>query len=97
MIKWMIGPLAATAALIVIAFVYVGLYASGGGLLIAAGIAFWIGAGIAGWADPNRQARHAGIVAAYIVLLFTAWLFFIQSQSPPPGTSFGGPNVGPPR
>jgi hypothetical protein len=97
MAGWIVGPVASTAALLAIAFIYTGLYASGGGLLIAAMIAFWTGAGAAGLADPNRQGRNAAIVAAYIVLLFTAWLFFLQSQSPPPGTLPGGPNTGPPR
>lgn len=94
---WIVGPLTATAVLLVTAFVYPGLYASGGGLLIAAAIAFWTGAGVAAVADPDRQGRNAAIVAAYVVLLFAAWLFILQSQSPPPGTSFGGPNVAPPQ
>lgn len=94
---WIVGPVAATAALLAIGFTSLGVYASGGGLLIAAGIAFWVGAGVAGWVEPKRQGRNTAIVALYIVVLFAAWLTILQSQPPPPGTSFGGPNVERPR
>jgi len=90
---WFVGPLAATAALVVIGFVSLGVYASGGGLLIAAGVAFWVGAGVAGIADPRRWARSTVIVALYVVVLFGSYLTLLRSQSPPPGASFGGPAV----
>ena len=49
---WFVGPLTATAALVVMGFVSLGVYASGGGLFVAAGVAFWAGAGMAGIAEP---------------------------------------------
>ena len=90
---WFVGPLAATAALVVMGFVSLGVYASGGGLLIAAGVAFWAGAGMAGIAEPCRWARSTLVVAVYVVVLFASYLILLQSQSPPPGASFGGPAV----
>ena len=90
---WFVGPLAATAALVVMGFVSLGLYTSVGGLLIAAGIAFWAGAGLAGIAEPRRWARSALIVAAYVVVLFASYLMLPRWQSPPAGASSGGPAV----
>ena len=90
---WFVGPLAATAALVVMGFVSLGVFASGGGLLIAAGVAFWAGAGMAGIADPRRWARSALIVAAYVIVLLAGYLILLRSQSPPPGASYGGPAV----
>jgi len=90
---WFVGPLAATAALVVMGFVSLGVYASGGGLLVAAGVAFWAGAGMAGIAEPRRWARSALIVAVYVVVLFASYLILLQSQLPPSGASFGGPAV----
>lgn len=97
MAGWVVGPLAATAALLAIAVGYMGLYASGGGLLIAVAIAFWTGAAVAAWAEPGRQGRNAAIVAVYVFALLAGWLLFVQSQAPPPGSLPGGPNLGPPR
>jgi len=89
---WFVGPLAATAALVVMGFVSLGaFYASLGGLFIAAGVAFWAGAGMAGIAEPRRWARSALIVAVYLVVLFAGYLMLPRSQSPPPGASRGGP------
>jgi hypothetical protein len=90
---WVVGPLAATAALVAMGFVSLGLYTSIGGLLIAGGIAFWAGAGMAGIAEPSRWARSALIVGVYVVALFASCLILLQSQSPPPGASHGGPAV----
>jgi len=90
---WFVGPLVATVALVVMGFVSLGVYASIGGLFIAAGVAFWAGAGMAGIAEPRRWARSTLIVAVYVGLLFTSYLVLLQSQSPPPGASSGGPAV----
>jgi len=90
---WFVGPLTATTALVVMGFVSLGLYASVGGLLIVAGVAFWAGAGVAGIAEPRRWARSALIVAVFVVVLFASYLTLLRSQSPPPGASSGGPAV----
>jgi hypothetical protein len=90
---WFVGPLAATAALVAMGFVSLGVYTSIGGLFIAAGVAFWAGAGMAGIAEPRRWARSALIVAVYVVVLFASYLMLPRLQSPPPGASFGGPAV----
>ena len=96
-IAWFVGPLAATGALVAISLVWLELFASGGGLLIAAGVAFWIGWVAAAYVEPERQWRHAVIVAAYVVALMVGFLAWTQSQPPPPGTSRGGASVEPPR
>ena len=89
--SWFVGPLVATAALVVMGFVSLGaVYASIGGLFIAAGVAFWAGASMAGIAEPRRRARSALIVAVYLVVLFASYLTLPRSQSPP-GASRGGP------
>ena len=91
---WLVrGPTCGHRALVVLALVSLGLYASVGGLLMAAGIAFWAGAGIAGIAEPRRWARSALIVAAYVVILFASFLMLPRWQSAPPGASSGGPAV----
>jgi len=45
--RWMVGPAVATLALAALGFPPMALFASGGGILIAAGVSFWIGAGAA--------------------------------------------------
>jgi hypothetical protein len=90
---WLVGPLAAAATLVALAIVWLGLYTSVPGLLIAAGIAFWVGAGVAALVERGRATRNAAIVAAFIVVLLAACLVFLRSQAPPPGASHGGPNV----
>lgn len=97
MAGWIVGPLAATVALFAIGFVWLGLYASGGGLVIAGMVAFWTGAGAAALADPRRQGRNAAIVAVYLLVLFAVCLLILQSRPAPPGTSYGGPNEMAPR
>jgi hypothetical protein len=73
--------------------VWLGLFASGGGLLIAIGVAFWAGWGIAALVDPHRPWLHAIVVVAYLLLLVTAFFVFSQSQPVPPGASRGGANL----
>ncbi|MGH9253230.1 MAG: hypothetical protein ACRD3C_01535 [Vicinamibacterales bacterium] len=89
---WLIGPAAAIAALFILGVEFA-LFASGGGLLMAAGIALWIGAEVAAFVDPARQLRNAMVVAAAIVVCLSVYLAVVSSKSAPPGTSFGGPNV----
>jgi hypothetical protein len=90
---WLIGPAAAIVVLLILGGVQFALFASGGGLLIAAGIAFWVGAGVAAFADPARQVRNAVIVAAAVVVCLSAFVAVVSSRPAPPGASFGGPNV----
>jgi len=91
---WVVGPTAAVGALLILGIDFA-LFASGGGILIAAGIAFWVGAGVAGFVDQDRPWRNALIVAISIVVSLSAYLMTVISQPPPPGGSFGGPNVEP--
>lgn len=90
---WIVGPVAATAALVAMGFVSLGFFASVGGLMVAAGVAFWAGAGAAGIIEPRRWVRNSAIVAAYLIVLSAGWLLLLQSQPPPPGASSGGPSV----
>lgn len=89
---WIVGPVVAVGALFVLGLDFA-LFASGGGLLIAGGVAFWIGAAAAGLADPDRQMRNAMIVAASIVVCLTTYLIVLSSRMPGRGASSGGPNI----
>jgi len=86
-------PAAATATLVAVGFLWLGLFTSLYGILIAMGVAFGVGAGVAAMVDPPRAMRNAAIVAAYLVLLCAAFLVATQYQTPPPGASRGGPNL----
>lgn len=72
------------------------LFTSGSGLLMAAVAAFWFGAGIAALIDPKRQTQNAMIVAISIAVCLSAYLGIGSLSAPPPGTSYGGPNMYPP-
>ena len=71
----------------------IALFASGGGLLIAVSVAFWLGVRAASLTDPQKFFHHAATVAVYLVVLMGLYLVGLQQRTPPPGTSFGGPNV----
>src|SRR6266581_6138880 len=92
---WFIGPAAAIAALSILGLQFA-LFASSGGLIIAAAVALGFGAGLAALIDPKRQGRNALFVAFAILVSLTAYLGLLASFRPPPGTSYGGPNVFPP-
>ena len=92
---WLVGPVAAIAALFIVGFQF-GLATSSIGLLMAAVAAFWFGAGTAALIDPKRQKQNAMIVAVSIAVCLAAYLGMLRSQPAPPGTSYGGPNVFPP-
>ena len=89
---WLVGPVAAVTALAILGFQFA-LFASGEGLLIAGGAAFWIGPGIAAFVDPKRQLRNAMIVAVTIAVRLSGYLRVVSSRPPPPGASQGGPNL----
>ena len=99
-----IGPLAATIALVVLWFVALGLFTSVPGLLIAGLIAGFVGTVAGAVAEPDRAGRSALIVAGYLALLLFAYLFRAQAlarYAPPgslggPGVPMGGPGVMPP-
>ena len=91
--RWTVGPLVATLALIALGFPPLGFFASGGGILIAVGVAFWAGTGAGSLSEPRRFFRHAAIVALYLVVVMSAYLVAIQSRTPPAGTSSGGANI----
>jgi hypothetical protein len=82
----------AIAALAFLGFDFA-LFTSGSGLLMAAAAAFCFGAGIAALIDPKRQKQNAMIVAFAIVVCLSAYLGIGRVSAPPPGTSYGGPNV----
>jgi hypothetical protein len=92
---YVVGLLAAIAALDLIGFGFA-LFASTGGLVFAMMAAFWIGAGVAAVIEPRYAGRNALIVAAVIVGSVVAYLTVASSRPAPPGTSRGGPNVLPP-
>ena len=88
---WLVGPVVAIGALLILGVEFA-LFASGDGILIAAGVAFWIGAGVAGMVDSKRPWRNALIVAVSIVVWLSAYLTIVISRAMPPGSQ-GGPNV----
>jgi len=92
---WLVGPVAAIGAVAILG-VQFALFASGGGILFAAAIAFWFGAGIAALIEPQQQVRNALIVAVAIVACLSVFLSMIAFQPAPPGASHGGPAVYPP-
>jgi hypothetical protein len=92
---WLVGPVAAIAALFIVGFEF-GLAASSIGLLMAAVAAFWFGAGLAALIDPKRQKQNAMIVALFMVVCLAAYLGTVRSQPAPPGASHGAANVYPP-
>ena len=94
--RWIVGPAVATLALFILGFPPIALFASGGGLLIAMGVAFWAGTAAASLTEPQKFFRHAATVAVYLVLLMGLYITGLQQRPPPPGTSFGGPSVPPP-
>ena|SRR6188768_4033776 len=94
--RWIVGPAVATIVLAFLGFPPIALFASGGGLLIAVGVAFWLGVGAASLTEPHQFFRHAATVAVYLVVLMGLYVVGLQQRTPPPGTSFGGPNVPPP-
>lgn len=76
---WLAGIVAATAALIALGFVTLGFFASGGGLLIAGAMAIAVGSVVGAIVDPPHGARHAGVVAFYVVALGAAYLLALQN------------------
>jgi hypothetical protein len=91
--RWSVGPLAATLALVALGFPPPGFFASGGGILMAVGVAFWVGTGAGSLSEPRRFFRHAAIVALYLIVILGAHLTLIQFRTPPAGSSFGGANA----
>ena len=93
-----VGTITATAALIVLGFVGLGLYTSLPGLLIAASIAAIAGATAAALTEPARSGRSAAVVVGYIAMLILAYVLMGQTAGryAPPG-SRGGPSVIPSR
>jgi len=76
---WLAGILAATASLIVLGFVTLGFFASGGGLLIAGAMAIAVGSLVGAIVDPPHGARHAAVVVFYVVALAAAYLLVLQN------------------
>jgi hypothetical protein len=93
-----VGAITATAALILLGFVALGLFTSLPALLIAAGIAAVAGAAAGALAEPARSGRNGAVVAGYIAILILAYMLVGQTASryAPPG-SRGGPAVMPPQ
>jgi hypothetical protein len=92
-----VGTVTATAALIGLGFVALGLYTSLAGLLIAGSIAAIAGTAAGTLADPVRSGRTAAVVAGFIAILFLAYVLVGQTASRyAPEGSRGGPAVTPP-
>jgi hypothetical protein len=94
---WLAGMVAATAALIVLWFVSMGFYVSGGGLLIAGTIAFVAGTCVAGLVDSERLGFSTATVAFYLVVLAAGYFLILPALAGPvPPGARGGPGVYPP-
>jgi hypothetical protein len=95
--SWLVGLVAATAALIALGFVSVGFFASFGGLVIAGALALMIGVAAAGAADPDRAGRNAAVVAFYVLVLAALYFLLLPALAgPQPPGARGGPGVYPP-
>ena len=92
--RWLVGPLVAKATLFILGIGLL-LFASGGGLLLAAVIAFIAGTAAACRVD-SRTDVAALIVAVSIAASLWAYTKAVESRPLSPGTSHGGPNVAPP-
>jgi riboflavin transporter FmnP len=73
-----VGTITATIALIVLAFVALGLYTSLAGLVIAGSMAAIAGAAAGAFAEPARSGRNAAVVAGYIAILTLAYMLVRQ-------------------
>jgi hypothetical protein len=93
---WLVGPAAAVATLFLLG-IGLSLFASGGGVLFSVALAFMAGTRAAGLVDQRRRDVHALIVAVSIGLSLSTYLKVLQSRPLPPGASYGGANVEPPR
>ena len=96
---WLAALLAATGTLVALAFMSIGFYASGGGLVIAGGIAMGVGAIVGAIVDPAHGARHAGIVVFYVVVLGVGYVLMLQNlaRSASSGVTRGAGVEGPRR
>jgi hypothetical protein len=69
-----VGAITATAALILLGFVALGLFTSLPALLIAAGIAAVAGAAAGALAEPARSGRNGAVVdIAILILPICSW------------------------
>jgi hypothetical protein len=91
-----VGAITATAALILLGFVALGLFTSLPALLIAAGIAAVAGAAAGALAEPARSGRNGAVVDIAILILAYMLVGQTASRYAPPG-SRGGPAVMPPQ
>jgi hypothetical protein len=73
-----VGTITATIALIVLAFVALGLYTSLAGLVIAGSMAAIAGAAAGAFAEHARSGRNAAVVAGYIAILTLAYMLVRQ-------------------
>jgi hypothetical protein len=91
-----VGTSAATATLIVLGFVALGLFTSVPGVLIAGVIAAGAGVGAGALVDPARSGRTAVVVAGFLAILIVGYVLIGQTTAryAPPG-SRGGPGVMP--
>ena len=90
-----IGLLAATLTVIVLVFVWLGLFTSGYGVLIAGAIAALVGVGAGVVAEPRRAGQVTAVVVGYVIILIVAYLMLTVFRYAPPGSQ-GGPTVMPP-
>jgi hypothetical protein len=65
--SWLVGLVAATAALIALGVVSIGFFASYGGLVIAGALALMLGVAAGAAAERDRAARNTAVVAFYVL------------------------------
>jgi hypothetical protein len=95
--SWLIGLVAATAVLIALGVVSVGIFASFGGLVIAGALALMMGVAAGAVADPDRAARNAAVAAFYVLVLAAVYFLMLPALAgPQPPGARGGPGVYPP-
>jgi hypothetical protein len=89
-----VGTLASTATLIVLAVVALGLFTSEAGLLIAGAIAAAVGIAASRIIEPRRVFRNQAVVVGYVGVLIVVYLLLARVSAcyAPPG-ALGGPGI----
>ena len=92
----MVGPAVALGTLMFVLTMTPLLALGFVGFVLAPVVAMWSGAAAASLVDSRRHLNTTLVIVATIVV-YGMIISRLQSQPPPPGTSFGGPSVPAPR
>jgi ACR3 family arsenite efflux pump ArsB len=88
---WIVGPAVATGTLMFVMTLTPLLALGMIGFLLVPAIAMWAGATAASLLDNRRF--NTIIVVVTTLVVYAVFITRLQSQAPPPGTSYGGPSM----